>query len=793
MDTKLKNNNSSPEDAALSGQKNKTISKSIFKYALVLFVAIALTASLLSASFIAARYISETENTYFESGQLNQESVHGACVLYWQLQNSQHGTSASELFLGDAFKESGTQREEAVKQIGESNLEIISRNINNNIASRYEATLEEWKSWNYVAMDTKTGNTTGKSDDALNKVLNEAKLGSISSKTKEMMKQKYLYYNIIAFNDKGSLSLSLSNGYESLTQQEKQNWIWDFIISLMIQGNGSLLQIETNPPQYDSNGTLVMKDVSVAEFPWIISSPKNFVCVTAVLKDGPMPQSFQTQMFYNQQFSFSSPFYYLAHTACLLAALLFAIICGLAGKKSMLNIKLAQLPLEFSVIITVLSVIFAEVFSYGIFMVIKGFSLVNEIFNIPESFFGSYAFTLDMAIISACLTIMFAAFIFAWLSIMQVFKNGPKHYLTKQSITGYILVFAAGLLRRGAACAKALFDKITSIDLQDDTNKFLFKMLGLNCIIICVLGSLWLIGIPLMIAYSVFLFLHFRKKLNLMKSQYETLLSATNEMAGGNLDISIQQDMGVLTPYKNGLEKIKDGFVSAVEAETKSQSMKTELITNVSHDLKTPLTAIITYIGLLQKEDITEEERQSYIETLDLKSQRLKRLIEDLFEMSKAASKDITLNFSKVDIVALIKQVVMEEQESLESSGIEVIYKVPEEKTYLTLDGGKTSRIFENLIQNIAKYSMAGTRAYIHVIREPEALRVEIKSTSREPLEFDSQQITERFVRGDLSRSSEGYGLGLSIAKNFAEVQNAAFSIETDGDLFKAVILFSDK
>lgn len=251
--------------------------------------------------------------------------------------------------------------------------------------------------------------------------------------------------------------------------------------------------------------------------------------------------------------------------------------------------------------------------------------------------------------------------------------------------------------------------------------------------------------------------------------------------------------------FKAELEQVRTGFKKAVDEEVKSQRMKTELITNVSHDLKTPLTAIRTYIELLKKEDITEEERRSYIETLENKSMRLAVLIEDLFEVSKATSNNITLHPVEVDVVNLLKQVSIEHADAYEKRGLEVRWSVPEEKVLAQLDPQKTYRIFENLFGNIQKYAMEKSRVYVQVERinsrgenhvKPDQVEITIKNMSAEELHVASEELTERFVRGDASRNTEGSGLGLAIAKSFTEAQHGTLKIAVDGDLFKVVIRF---
>ena len=281
--------------------------------------------------------------------------------------------------------------------------------------------------------------------------------------------------------------------------------------------------------------------------------------------------------------------------------------------------------------------------------------------------------------------------------------------------------------------------------------------------------------------------MHVRQQIN---KDYHAMLDAMQTIAEGNLDQEIQGDFGIFNPFRDELAQIQTGMKKAVEEEVKSQRMKTELITNVSHDLKTPLTAITTYIELLKKEDITEEERRSYIDTLERKSLRLKVLIEDLFEVSKANSNNIVLNKMELDVVNLIKQVSIEHVDKMKERGLELKWNVPEEKVLLMLDNQKTYRIFENLFVNVVKYAMQGSRVYLEVRKKASLVEIILKNMSAEEIHISGDEITERFVRGDSSRNTEGSGLGLAIAKSFTEAQGGEFHVEVDGDLFKVVILF---
>jgi signal transduction histidine kinase len=220
----------------------------------------------------------------------------------------------------------------------------------------------------------------------------------------------------------------------------------------------------------------------------------------------------------------------------------------------------------------------------------------------------------------------------------------------------------------------------------------------------------------------------------------------------------------------------------------KSERMKSELITNVSHDLKTPLTSIINYIDLLKREDLEPEVARDYVRILDTKSQRLKTLIEDLFEASKAASGEMKLNIERIDVVQLLKQTLGEYDEKLKACSLEVKVNITADNIYINGDGKRLFRVFENLISNITKYSLNHTRVYIEVINTNEEVTITMKSISSYELNFDADEITNRFKRGDEARTTEGSGLGLAIAKSIVELHNGEFTIEVDGDLFKSTI-----
>lgn len=367
--------------------------------------------------------------------------------------------------------------------------------------------------------------------------------------------------------------------------------------------------------------------------------------------------------------------------------------------------------------------------------------------------------------------------------LRPLFTLGVKEYLRE-----YSLLWAIGrVCKRWWKKFKAELD---TVDFSKNTTKLLMKAVLIQFAILFVCVCCWFIGIPLLIVYSVVLFFLLKRQYKKAENGYYEILRETSKIANGDLTGQIEGDFGMFQPLGEELGKVKTGFRKAVEEEVKSQRMKTELITNVSHDLKTPLTAIMTYVELLKNEDITPEERASYVDTLDKKSKRLKILIEDLFEVSRAASNNLTLHLMDVDLVQLVKQVAVEYEDKFAEVGLYLRQNMAAERAVVQLDGQKTSRILENLFANVCKYALPDSRVYAEVSAKDGRAFVTLKNISAEELTVSGEEIVERFVRGDSSRNTEGSGLGLAIAKNLTEAQGGTFSVDIDGDLFKARLSF---
>lgn len=303
--------------------------------------------------------------------------------------------------------------------------------------------------------------------------------------------------------------------------------------------------------------------------------------------------------------------------------------------------------------------------------------------------------------------------------------------------------------------------------------------------LICILNGMYNFWIAEGILVGVFL-IYFVISLNEIKK-------GSKEMANGNLDYRVDATHMApsLRDCGENLNNMSNGLKVALDEKMKSEHMKTELITNVSHDIKTPLTSIVNYVGLLKRDGLDSPSAQEYLDVIERQSKRLKKLTEDLIEASKATSGCINVNAENTDVNVLLSQAVAEYSDRFEASDLETVMDLSPDNPVIFADGRLLWRVFDNLFNNIRKYSLGGTRVYIRSRVIDDKCVISFTNISKEKLNISSDELMERFVRGDSSRNTEGSGLGLSIARSLTDLQGGAFDIDIDGDLFKATVTFS--
>lgn len=272
---------------------------------------------------------------------------------------------------------------------------------------------------------------------------------------------------------------------------------------------------------------------------------------------------------------------------------------------------------------------------------------------------------------------------------------------------------------------------------------------------------------------------------------FERIVDALRRLRAGDLGFKLT-DMpeGVFAEMAEDINSLGDGMQAALQNEVRAERMKSELITNVSHDLKTPLTSILNYSDLLGKMDLTPEEANDYARIIYQKGLRLKNLTSDLFDISKVQSGAEQIISERLDACTLARQALAEQDKAVQESGLTVKVAIPERELPIWADGRKLSRVLENLIGNCVKYALKGTRVFLSVAEENGQAIIELKNTANYEMDFAADEITERFVRGDAARSTEGSGLGLAIAKSYTEACGGTFDVSVDGDQFKVRIGF---
>lgn len=404
------------------------------------------------------------------------------------------------------------------------------------------------------------------------------------------------------------------------------------------------------------------------------------------------------------------------------------------------------------------------------------FVITGELQNVLARHGVAYGTSISYGLYFFSMFIFYFLFSMLCFTVKYMFMNGMNYF--KNNTCTYALYEKT----------KELGNRVTEFDLKDNINQDILKFTICNALLVIVLYVLSPSKTIFAIVYVMISFLYIRKQSMKVKNDYKNMLNFTEQLSHGHFETEIEDDLGIFNSMRDRLNNLKTGFEAAVKEETKSQNMKTELITNVSHDLKTPLTCIKNYVILLKNTQADETTRTEYLNQLEKYTNRLSNLIQDLFDVSKATSGNIDLHPIDLRLQALVDQSLAECIEVLESKDIQVIKNV--EDVVVHLDGDKTYRVFENLLTNIGKYAMPHSRAYIDIHEEEDYVSIIFKNMSEVEMNFSSEEIQERFVRGDKSRHETGSGLGLAIAKSFVVAQGGTFDIEIDGDLFKVIMTF---
>ncbi|MCI5839156.1 MAG: HAMP domain-containing sensor histidine kinase [Peptoniphilaceae bacterium] len=446
--------------------------------------------------------------------------------------------------------------------------------------------------------------------------------------------------------------------------------------------------------------------------------------------------------------------------SCVLVFLFFIFRSEKKLKNDDFIIALTKTPFEIAVILTMTSILLNtnirfKIFTYNMFMIS----------------IGLYFITLYYLIVSIYYAVI----------IKSIVSRTYGNLLFENSIIIRIISF---IYKKIKARLNSIFDKTQSEFIKTSRKNLILTFSIFYIGFVFVSNTSFLANLIALLL----LFIIYKYIMSIVKN-LEYISNMSDEIASGNYSVKIATNKKYFDTIVKNFNQITENLDKAVEEKVKSERFKVELITNISHDLKTPLTSIINYSKILNHDELGNEEIKNYSKIIYEKSQRLKKLIEDLFEFSKLSSKNLEVNIQNIDLIQLLEQTLGEWEENFEKKNLEIIQDFTEKSMYLNLDGSLMFRVLDNIFSNVYKYAMKNTRVYINIKNE-EKIYLEIKNISEEKISKDTDDLMERFIRGDVSRKKEGTGLGLSIAKTLTESQGGKFHIEIDGDLFKAIIEF---
>ena len=390
-----------------------------------------------------------------------------------------------------------------------------------------------------------------------------------------------------------------------------------------------------------------------------------------------------------------------------------------------------------------------------------------------------------------CIIPIFILLFYFILIIKQLSNFERKRDFFKTSWCVRVIIWLLKKMKSGIKEMRNAIKQNKDFDLTKKIVTVAILCVVAEFIVLTMSGS-WIEFFVLIILFGIQLWflIYFVNKLGYLNE----IMKGVHRIKEGEINYKIEEKNDIyFSSLANDINNISQGLENSIEQRIKSERMKSELITNVSHDLKTPLTSIINYVELIKKEEnIQPEYLKDYLQVLDKKSKRLKILIEDLFEASKASTGNIELELVRLDLKQLLQQSIGELEDKLEEANLSLRVNLTEEDTYVLADGRRLYRVFENLLCNISKYSLKNTRVYIDVTKEDGKIITTMKNISSYELNFDPDEIMERFKRADESRNTEGSGLGLAIARDLVSLQGGKMSIEIDGDLFKVKVVMNE-
>lgn len=741
----------------------KLKSDSKFKIISIVFLAIVMALSILTVSlysFIENMALQSSSSNYGSSSEMIEYIKTSNYAIAYDILNEKNENKLSpwEVF-GKYNEENVKERVDEVYEEIKSNEpgtreEIIAKietNIRKEAKDSFINEFGEWKDYliyelknlKYYVIDNSNNKIITNKDEL--KLLVKDK---IDEDTLKYMKEEFEIFVTINFDDKGNITILNSDNQDDYYMIQRLQSVYE-----TRNGLYDLKPITNMTIAYGIPRNLEYRDmishIKYSEFGWRITE------ISAMIMSG------------------------------LTALILFlALVIPYKREEELISFRVfKKLCLEFKVALGILSIMMLVL---GVDSIV--YSTITKNFEMGLKQFGIIGSQYIIMVCNVIYWAIFFALVFiGGVFIKSIFKDGFKETILDNSLVIRILRY---ILNK----CKEIYNKfvfyVTSEELGKRPYKTLIVLLLINFVVVAFMCFSWVIGVMLSVIYTMGLFYFGKRILEKHIESYNKLTNLSEEVCSGNFDAKEEGDLGIYNPIAQNIMKTSEGFKTAVEKEVRSEKMKTELISNVSHDLKTPLTSIINYVDLMKDENLDEEKKQEYLDILDKKSQRLKVLIEDLFEASKATSGNITLNKEDINIVALMKQTLTELSYKIDKSDLIFRNNFSSEKIMLHLDGRRTFRILENIIVNTTKYAMTGSRVYLDIIEKDEFVEITCKNMSKVEMNFDESEIVERFIRGDKSRNTEGSGLGLSITKSLVELQGGSFRIVIDGDLFKVEIKF---